>query len=592
MSNMTEQAQPIPVGVVTRELADCASGPPRVAATSGPDSAELDVWAEALAQYRRTLEEYVREIDEVALRLRPTGRSVYREALIASEKHLARARPGLDTLRGPVSVRLSRLELQPAGGAELAALLFGVLDMLEAARVSLVRGAAAALDPNLRAETESRMSRTYTEGLDGRARELDSDRRSLAQLAAAAARWAGHTYAKAVVGSDSLEAVAAAYADQLRGAPSAALYADLLGVYSAQGHSVGRFVELAKEEALGALPDSAATIEQAAGKRASLYHPLQAMGLTFAGVPGGAADTQEAAMVVDMTLPQARESVVYDLGALIDEKRAGRGSAMLGLNFKLVARLDTIRATPIGPNRNVSSKPEQPAARFDICRADCGHGVARTVDGGQSYEWMDYPSPRQSERQPERQPKRQPERRTRGDEEFVRTLPAGPRERVAAFNILVQQTVLEGRLGALVEDRERLLERYEEGKDERSLEISSSATRSAVETAGVVAAGLSGPSFLEEREKLERAAGKLLDAALDRSLLRPELVGSSRRPELSGALQAARSETALTMLLRAESLAEELEKRVKNTTTLQEAFPDTEPPEIAPSLKLYALAYK
>jgi hypothetical protein len=441
--------------------------------------------------------------------------------------------------------------------------------MLETAREALARGAVAALDPNLRAEAEGRMSRTYTEGLDARARELDEGRRTLAQQAASAARWAGQTCAKAIV-DGPLEAVAAGYSGQVRGAPSAAFYADLLEVYSARGHKVARFVELAKEEALGVLPDSAATIELAAGERASVYHPLQAMGLTFTGVPGGAPrDTQEAAMVVDMTLPQARESVVYDLGALIDEKRAGRGSAMLGLNFKLVARLDTIRATPIVP-----SKQPTPAQRFSICRAECGHGVARTVDGGQSYEWVDYSSPLLP---------------TRGDTEFVSALPAGPRERVAAFNLLVQQAVLEDRPGVLVEDRDRLLERFEEGKDERGLEVSSSAARSAVEASGVVAARL---DHLEERKKLERAAGKLLDAALDRSLLRPELVGAGRRPELSGALEAARSETALTMLLRAESLAEELEKRVKQASTLREAFPDTEPPEIAPSLKLYALAYK
>ena len=112
-----------------------------------------------------------------------------------------------------------------------------------------------------------------------------------------------------------------------------------------------RLLEDAKSSALGQKPDTvdAATADTEA---LSKFHPCQAMGY----VPVYRSD---GAITDDLTLPQARLSVVYDLGPLVDRKRAIEwgpiAATTSGLNYRLVERLRTIRATPISVNTGRST---------------------------------------------------------------------------------------------------------------------------------------------------------------------------------------------------------------------------------------------
>jgi hypothetical protein len=251
---------------------------------------------------------------------------------------------------------------QRAAPAGLPALMDAADAASEAAR-ALEAAAGTVLDPGVRAAALVSMSRTYSEhlgGLERRAREagLAAEARHLeaGRAAGAAGALAG---ARLTVGE-----ISAAYAAG-RGGLATELF---VGALLCGGDRAGaaRLLGAAADAALGAAPDSPAA---AAADTAALaeYHPLQAMTYTPAAF-GPPRDLREAGgAVTDLGLPQARLAVVYDLGPLVDRKRAlahgPLATTTAGLSYRLVERLKTIRAEAYGQRAPAPAAPEPAAPR-------------------------------------------------------------------------------------------------------------------------------------------------------------------------------------------------------------------------------------
>lgn len=335
-----------------------------------PAASPLESWTQALAAYARALADYVEVVGEPS---RAASRAAIRGAA-AVPAELAAARAAAAAL--------------PPAGAELAAGAFALFGRLGAARAALDAGAAAALDPALLGAAAHQMSRTYVEGAGRRAAALRAARPRAAAAAAAAGEALAAGWAPPAAGADPA-ALAAAYAAGAKTAAGAGLFAGALAAWRRGGVDVAAFAERAKDEALGAPPDTPAAAAAALAARAGM-HPLQAMELTFGLVPAAgaaAADPAGAAVVVDATLPQATSAVRYDIAPLVDARAAAAfgplASIFTGLNFNLARRLRTIteEAVPAG------GPPPAVAARAG------GRGVVRTIDRGASFQALEGPLP-------------------------------------------------------------------------------------------------------------------------------------------------------------------------------------------------------
>lgn len=91
--------------------------------------------------------------------------------------------------------------------------------------------------------------------------------------------------------------------------------------------------------------DSMAIIERTARHNLSLMHPLEAMGLTF-GATNTDADPEDLKdkTVINLTLPQATESITYHLKSLMQLKKVSTAS---GLNTNILKAFDNIISTPV-----------------------------------------------------------------------------------------------------------------------------------------------------------------------------------------------------------------------------------------------------
>lgn len=324
-----------------------------------------------MERYARALNVYTEIVDEIALRSRPAGRDAYLRA--ARDAADLAARPPEDP---PLGV----------SGEDLAARLLDILGRLDLARRSLDAGAAAALDPTLLEEATRRMSRTYAEGSGAKAARVrdaqkEADVAAQTQGAAVTATWGARLAENA-----SPEAVARVFYQAPRTPHGAELYAVALEGWLARGLDVAASVEGAKDYALGIAPDTAAAVAAAEVARAGL-HPLQAMEITFGLVPDAAAESAAdgaAVVSLDLTLPQAGTAVRYDIGPLIDARRAAQhgplASMNSGLNFRLVERLRTITETPLGPVASGHAAPGVTIAEGGASR------VVRTIDRGATFD--------------------------------------------------------------------------------------------------------------------------------------------------------------------------------------------------------------
>jgi hypothetical protein len=227
-------------------------------------------------------------------------------------------------------------------------------DAAEGAARALDAAAGVALDPNVQAAVLAGMSRTYSENLKGLGRgvlEAGLAARVRYREAAAAASAAG-----AAAGSRlEVEAITAAYDEKPgsarlgREGVATELYVSALLCRAAGGPGALAPLEAAKDAALGLAPDTPAAAS-ADAMALSEYHPLQAMPYAPAAFGPPRELKEGGPPVTDLSLPQARLAVVYDLAPLVDRRRAlahgPLASTTTGLNFRLIERLRTIRAEP------------------------------------------------------------------------------------------------------------------------------------------------------------------------------------------------------------------------------------------------------
>jgi hypothetical protein len=292
----------------------------------------LAAWGAGLADQAAALHSYMTEAGDSGLRLLATGWSAAAASVIEAEGRL-----GVEGKAGA---------LAPGLGEPRAVL--DAADAVEGLARTLSAAAATILDPSVRASAGAGLSRTFSEGLRGLGRRARAAERA-AEVQRRAASVAAASMGAWMAARHSLTALRSAYATG-RGGISAELYNSALYCLSGGGERAAALAALedARDEALGLVADTAAA---AGADTAALseYHPLQAM--TYALGPSlPAAGPSPPAAALDLILPSARESVHYELAALIDADRARTGgrvaSKCTGLNFPLVERLRTIRVAP------------------------------------------------------------------------------------------------------------------------------------------------------------------------------------------------------------------------------------------------------
>jgi hypothetical protein len=296
----------------------------------------LGLWRAALRKWAATLGAFAREVGE-------SGARAAGSRWPAAGGQLAEAVKGL----GSADIAV------PEGAAAVApdrvTALMDASDAAEAAARALEGVAVVYLDPNVRLAATMGLSRTYSENVGSLARAARDAAAAAAELrreAATRAYAAGATF----VGLLPADAVAGAYgAPTPRGGVATELYLGLLVCLRTGAAAV--LLDAAKDTTLGCSPDAPAAAA-AATRALAGYHPLQAMAYAPA-VPEAPAPDTPAERAVDLTLPQARLAVVYDLGLLIDGRRARELGALVpataGLSHRLVERLRSIRAVPLRP---------------------------------------------------------------------------------------------------------------------------------------------------------------------------------------------------------------------------------------------------
>lgn len=279
---------------------------------------------EALKLYAQALKVYTAEIDDIIQRLQPGGRNVYRRAITNVEDFL-KQRP-----------------TTPPPGTQFAEAVFKILGELDELRRDLDAGAVVALNPRFLKDTTLQASKTYSEELKLKAAQLRKARDRAADETFSA--WVGP-----VTSSAPPRAVAELFHRSSRSPSAASLYAAVLETWLAQGVEVSALVEDAKNSALGLELDTLAAAHKAVEARAGL-HPIQAMGITF-GLTPAPAEPGGSLVMIDVSLPQARTSIQYNLAPLIDARTASQFGQLAtvnsGLSFRLMTRLQTIVETEI-----------------------------------------------------------------------------------------------------------------------------------------------------------------------------------------------------------------------------------------------------
>ena len=235
-----------------------------------------------------------------------------------------------------------------AAAAAVAAAAMAASDLFEAEHLRLGAAMREMLDPNVQAVSASGMSHTFSENIGRLARSA----RDAAGSAQAAQKEA--LQVASLMGPGAVDGITVGEIDGIFGRqrPRGAFATEMLMsvLLCAGTEEAARILNGARDLALGCPPAFETVTVTADTEALSEYHPLQAMMYAPAPpspepAPGGAR--------LDVSLPQARLAVEYDLAPLIDKRRAAEfgpiAPSTSGLNYKLVERLRTIRVAPTGP---------------------------------------------------------------------------------------------------------------------------------------------------------------------------------------------------------------------------------------------------
>ncbi len=311
----------------------------------------LEAWSAALGRLTGALRAYVSEIGDAGPR--------------ALGRRWAEAEAALSGPDVPSAAA-------PRAGAEPLASAMDAADACDRAALRLRAAGAVLLDPNAAHAAAAGMSRTFSGALAGlrkavaaRAAEASAEARAALEAAGAAGAALGAELGAA--------GAAAAYsapgrAGGQRGAVATELYVSALACLRAAGSpEAGALLDSAWDAALGGAADTPPAAGAAAAALAGL-HPCAAMCYTpaFAGPPTGEPANSAP---VDLSFGSARLAVTYDLEPLVSRRRALEFGPLAlvtsGLNYRLVERLRTIRATPAAPAPAASPGAPAPPALTD-----------------------------------------------------------------------------------------------------------------------------------------------------------------------------------------------------------------------------------
>jgi len=329
----------------------------------------LTAWRTALGGLAAALRDYVREAGD-------SGPRALGSRWAAAVRELAAAEDSLPDDPAP-----------PADGpADPLANLMAAGDAFEGAMLRLEEAAVVILDPNVQHAISAGMSRTYSDNVRSLLRAIAAARE--ATLAGRRGALAAATPAGAALAAGlSAAAVAAAYGraaqqgDPQRGGVATELYVSALLCLGSP--AAAALLGSAKDAALGGAADTRAAAE-ADTEALAEYHPCQAMG--YAPVLSAAPKGADGRGAVDISFPQARLAVSYDLAPLIDRRRALEygpvAPATSGLNYRLVERFRTIRSEPVAAPAGPVAAPAGPVAEPAGRPAFIEGPLLVTADGG------------------------------------------------------------------------------------------------------------------------------------------------------------------------------------------------------------------
>lgn len=338
----------------------------------GPIIGGLRLWRDALLAWVSALGAYEREVGESGGRAIGPRWGAARAAVAGVASSLTPG-PGPATLPDPDGAQADET---------LLAALMAAGDVYEAATYRLDAAAGDYLDPNVQAAVVTGMSRTFSENLKGLARavrEAAVGAKARQREALSAATQAGAAFVSTLAVDTIVRVFGGA---ETRGGVATELYMSvLLCLKSARAAGL---LEAAKGTSLGC-PSDAPELAQADTLALAGYHPLQAMcyAPSAPSEPSPQDQGQEAGGLLNLTLPQARLAVVYDLAPLLDRRRAQEfgplASMASGLNYKVVERLRTIRASPVHPSELRGSSLAGPLAEGPVLVTTDGGATARKL---------------------------------------------------------------------------------------------------------------------------------------------------------------------------------------------------------------------
>ncbi|QRY19152.1 hypothetical protein [African swine fever virus] len=289
------------------------------------------LWRNEITEFMDQLSKYSQEILKTFKQLRPSEYKQYNEFL---------------TQVTPL------LQKTPEKIPEEVDHIFDYLDNVEKICELLVHASSIIISSKIREQVKHGMSFSYKTDLDSLAGILSQKQYVLIHLSKNIAAHYFNTCLNQGKSRLDLKAASVFYNSRPRTASSAELYRKMLYAYGSL-QEINYYTEKARNKTLDVEEsDSMATIERTARHNLSLMHPLEAMGLTF-GATNTDADPEDLKdkTVINLTLPQATESVTYHLNSLMQLKKVSTTS---GLNTNILKAFDNIISAPVKKNKMAS----------------------------------------------------------------------------------------------------------------------------------------------------------------------------------------------------------------------------------------------
>lgn len=391
----------------------------------------LDKWISALENYTQALKNYVDIIDEWAKKSRPSSRKIYQNAISESE----------DVLKSDFSIPESK------NGEKVAEAAFNIFYKLERLREELDKGANVALDPVLLNESTHRMSRSYSDDIENKTRELISVRTKVAETEKLCGNELSYNLAPKIIKEDPqkiYDIYSAASKQGLQSTISSTLFSIILKKWR-ENKNIESIIEDSKDKSLNIKVETSENISSDIESRKKM-HPLQAMGITFnlyfSNKDNTTESNDQSKILINATLPQADTVVRYNIEPLIDIKEALKfgslANTLTGLNYRVINRLKTIT------ERRLSKNKEETPIKISI--NDKEEGISRTIDNGITYQ------------------------KAKTDfEDKYKSIGAGPKYRVERIGELLNDALMKSDdedTPKTIKDPEKLLKNYDDQVDD------------------------------------------------------------------------------------------------------------------------------